>query len=161
MARDARVSVLPSTTVTADGATNGSNLDLLGDYVGDYVHGTSMYGVPIELILSGVVTGIGDGFTVTVKQQVADDNGSGAPGSWIDHVQVGVFTIDTDGNILKEDGTTKLGLTRGKLQTRIRTNRAWARLVATAAGMSGGEQFDIKASLCDGTLVYADTGIIH
>lgn len=157
--RDSRVTILNPTTISADGATNGANIDLLGDYTGDHLYGTSEYGLGVEIILSDVVTGTGDGFTVTFKWQVADDS-SGAPGTWIDNAQIGVVTLDTDGNVLKEDGTTELGLTRAKLQTRLRTAKAWARIVATAAGITGGETCIVKAFLSDGTLCFADTGVI-
>lgn len=158
--RDSRVSIWTNPTViSADGATNGPNIDLLGDYHGTRKHGTSLYGLPFEVLVGSVNTGTGDGFTLTVKTQVAPDN-SGSPGSWRDDEQVGVFTIDTDGNILREDGSTKLNLTRGKLSGRLRTHEPWGRIVVTAAGITGGETASVTAYVSDGTAVFND-GVVR
>lgn len=155
--RDSRVKIIDETTISTDGTTNGANIDLLENYVGDHLYGTGPYGLPVEILASNVVTGTGDGFTVTAKWQVAPDN-SGSPGSWVDASTIGVFTIDTDGNFMKNG--VIYGLTRAKLQSRLKTSKPWARVVFTAAGISGGETIKIRAWLSDGTLPLADTGVI-
>lgn len=146
------------TTISADGATNGPDIDLLSGYTGDHLYGTNEYGVPVEFIAKSVVTGTGDGFTVTLKWQTAPDN-AGVAGTYVDQGTIGVFTVDTDGNFMK-DGVI-YQLTRAKLQSRLKaTVNAWGRVVATAAGITGGESLVLSGFFVDGTVPYADTGII-
>ena len=157
--RESRVNIWANPTlIDADGTYAGPDISLLGDYVGSHLYGVNDYGLPAEFIAKDVVTGTGNGFTVTLKWQVAPDN-SGAAGTYVDWGTIGVFTIDTDGKFLKD--SVIYPLTRAKLQTRLRaTTRPWARVVATAAGITNGESLSLSGFLSDGTVPYADTGVI-
>ena len=160
--RDSRVPVWTTVTISADGDTTGPEIDLLEQFVGDFIYGTEEYGVPVELIADDVVTGTGNGFTVTMKWQVAPDDGSGAAGTYVDFATIGVFRMDTDGLFLKEDNSTLLGLDRAKLQTRLKgTVNRFARLVATAASVTGGETVRVRGWLSDGVHPYIDPGKIY
>lgn len=153
--RDLRVNVWNTVTIAADGATNGVTIDLLADYVGDYLWGTGDYGLGIEIMGKNVVTGTGDGFTVTFKWQHSPDNAN-----WHDLGQIGVFTIDTNGAFLLADGTTVSSLTRQILKTRTESAQRYLRIVATAAGITNGESIDISAFLADGTVDAANAGTL-
>lgn len=161
--RDPSVNVWNTTTISADGATNGPTIDLLEDYVGDHQYGTSMYGLPVEILADDIVAGTdADGWTLTWKWQVAADDGAGSPDTWIDHTQIGVIATDSDIAFTK-DGTITgdaLGLDRAKLQTRLRTAKRFARLVCTAADVEGSSTVRTRAWLTDGTLCFADTAVI-
>lgn len=151
--RESRVAVFPLTTISADGATNGSEIDLLADYAGDHIYGTGDYGLGVTIMGKGVVTGTGDGFTVTFKWQTYDGT------NWLEAGQIGVMTVDTDGNFVK--GGAVFALTRAKLQSRLTVRgHTKARLVATAAGITGGETINIEAWLDDATINRLEAGDI-
>ena len=144
--RDSRVDVLASQTISSDTTTYGSTINLLANYAGnDHIYGTSMYGLPIECIVKNVVTGSGDGFTLTFSFQVSDDGSN-----WDEDVEFAVITIDTNGKFVDDDGNSLTGLTRAKANGRLRTARAYGRVKIVSAGISGGETADVEGSLADG-----------
>ncbi len=152
--RDLRVNVWNPVTVSADGTTYGPTIDLLADYVGDYIYGTGDYGIGVEMMAKNVVTGTGDGFTLTWGWQHSTDGSS-----WDEYGEIGTMTIDTDGNFLKADGSV-FALTRQKLKSRVVTARKYLRLKCVAAGISGGESADLSAFLADGTIDQLDSGVL-
>lgn len=144
--RDSRVDVLASQTISSDTTTYGSTINLLANYAGnDHIYGTSMYGLPIECIVKNVVTGTGDGFTLTFSFQVSDDGSN-----WDEDVEFAVITIDTNGKFVDDDGNSLTGLTRAKANGRLRTARAYGRVKIVSASISGGETADVEGSLADG-----------
>lgn len=144
--RDSRVDVLASQTISSDTTTYGSTINLLANYAGnDHIYGTSMYGLPIECIVKNVVTGTGDGFTLTFSFQVSDDGSS-----WDEDVEFAVITIDTNGKFVDDNGDALTNLTRAKANGRLRTARAYGRVKIVSAGISGGETADVEGSLADG-----------
>jgi len=146
--RDSRVTILPSTTITADGTYYGSTISLLADYAGNsHIYGTSFYGLPIECIVKSVVTGTGDGFTITFSFQVGDDGSS-----WDEHEEFQTITVDTNGAFLNQNDSNSVStLTRAKANGRLKTARAYGRVKIVTSGMSGGEQFAVSGFLSDGT----------
>ena len=68
------------------------------------------------------------------------------------------LTIDTNGNFVKDGAVYQL--TRAKLQSRAHSSKQWLRLVAVIAGITNGESIYLEAYLVDGTVPYADTGVI-
>lgn len=150
--RDLRVDVWTAVTVNADGTTYGPTIDLLDDYVGDHLYGTGEYGIGVWLMGKDVVTGTGDGFTVTWKWQHSEDGSS-----WDDAGEIGVMTIDTDGNFTI--GARTSTLTRDILKSRKGTARGYLRLAATAAGITGGESIGLTGWLGDGTNGQYDDGV--
>lgn len=155
--RDSRITLITAQpiTISTNTTTYGNWIDLEDGYVGDHLYGTGPYGLPAEIMVNGVVTGTGDGFTLVCGWQDSED-GANAKSS----VNVGTFTIDTDGNIQKTDGVTDLGLTRGKLSARLVTARRYARLYFTSAGITGGETIDVQAWVSDGTKKFND-GVVY
>lgn len=155
--RDDRVTIWTNpTTINADGTTNGTSIDLLADYTNAAVNhklGTSPeYGFGVEVIGKSVVTGTGDGFTVVFKFQDSEDNTN-----WDDAGEFGTFTIDTNGAFLiPAGGSTVSELTRQKLSGRLRTARRYARVVAVAAGITGGESIVLNMWMSDGTVPLND-----
>lgn len=145
--RDSRVTVWAGTqTISSDTTTYGSTISLLADYSGnDHIYGTSDYGLPIEMIVTGVVTGTGDGFTLSFSFQVSDDGAT-----WDEDVEFGVVTVNTDGYFLNDDNAIAAGLLRAKVNGRLKTARAYGRVKVVSAGITGGETADIKGSLADG-----------
>ena len=155
--RDSRITLITAqpVTVSSDATAFGATLDLKDGYVGDHWYGTGPYGLPVEFMVSTVVTGTGDGFTLVVGWQDSEDGSN-----WDYNAECGTITFDTDGNILKKDGTTKLNLTRGKVSMRLRTARRYARLYWTSAGITGGETVNVQAWVSDGTKAFND-GVIY
>lgn len=162
--RESRVNVWNTTSHAADGATTGPTIDLLDGYVGDYLYGTSLYGFPVEIIMDSVSMGTDvDGITATWKWQFAPDDGTGSPGTWVDGPTIGVVAVASNGEFTKDGtlaGDKLVGLTRGKLQSRARTTKRFARLVCTIADLEGGATLRSRAFMTDGTLPYADTGVV-
>lgn len=164
--RDARVSVWtnPSIVSNSVNSVTGPTIDLLGSgYVGDHKQGTELYGIGVEII-NGAVTGAdADGFLLIWKWQVAPDS-SGSPGTWVDGMTIGTVAWDATKGWTK-DGTlagATLGLTRAKLQSRLRTaGNRFARLVVTGSDLSDNTaSISLRAYLSDGTHPHADSGII-
>lgn len=155
---DARLTIWTNaqTITTSDTATNGPGLDLAdGINLGSHSHGVwREYGVGIRIMAHDVVTGTGDGFTVTVKVQTSPDNST-----WTDFATVGVFTVDTDGYFEDADGDP-IGptLTRQELTTRVRTSKRYIRLVMTTLGMTNSEVVQLSAWVADGTNPMVDSG---
>lgn len=145
---DSRVTIFTNpTTISADGATNGNTISLLADYAGnDHIYGTSEYGLPCKFMVYGVVTGTGDGFTLSFKFQDSDDGST-----WDDNIEFGVVTMDTSGYFVDDDGNARSSLTRVEVHGRLKTARAYGRVVVTAAGITGGETANVKGWLADGT----------
>jgi len=146
--RDARVTVLPLQTISADGTYYGSTLNLLADYAGNsHIYGTSLYGLPVECIVKNVVTATGDGFTITFSFQVGDDGNS-----WDEHEEFQTITVDTDGKFLNQNDSNSVStLTRAKANGRLKTARGYGRVKIVVSGISNGETFDVSGFLSDGT----------
>ena len=148
MARDKGIIVWTPTTVAVDGTTTGPTIDLKDGYVGDenWNGGADDGFLGIEILAKNIVTGTGDGFTLTWKWEFSDDDSTYLAGPTI-----GVMAFDTDGKPLKADGVTLLGLTRSILRTSIQNNvRRYAHLLCVANSITGGESADTYANVADG-----------
>ena len=155
--RDSRVTVFNTTTVDSTTAVDGPSINLLDGRVGTTLYGTSLYGLGVEVILKNVR---GPGArTLDVWWQRSQDGTT-----WEDFIHVGRFQIDSSGQLLKEDGSTPLGLDRAKLSTRLVTAMGkYARLRLVPSGTwdsVGPNDAVVDAYISDGTLPYADTGKI-
>lgn len=158
--RDLRNTVLASTTIsTTDVATNGTTIDLKSGYTGDYFEGAEPeHGLGVICMASAVVSGTGDGFTITWKWQTSPNDST-----WTDGPTIGVMTVDTTGLFLIEGATvgtydTAGPLTRQKLTSKIVTSKRYVRVVATTLGMTNSEVVVLQAWLGDGALSPADNG---
>lgn len=152
--RESRVNVWTNPTlVDADATYTGPTINLLEDYVGSHLYGTGQHGFPVEFIAKSVVTGTGDGFTVTMSWEISLDGST-----WTAGPTFGVYTIDTDGNFQKDGADYTL--TRAKLQSRLKTARGYIRVKAVALGITNGESLSLSGFMADGTVPYADTGVI-
>lgn len=167
--RDSRVPVWTQTTfVNGTAATNGPTISLLGDYTwtGNFRHGTSLYGVGVEILVSGAVIGTdADGFTLTWKWQTSPDDST-----WTDAGTIGVIAYDetkgftVDGTLTGAGlggETIATGLTRAKMSSRLRTNMPYARLVCTPSDIEGTGTVVTRAFLSDGTHPYLDNAVIY
>lgn len=160
--RDSRVTAWNTTTfVSGTAATAGPTIDLLDGYTwtGSYAEGTSLYGVGVEIIAGSVSLGSDtDGFTLTWKWQVSDDNST-----WVDGPTIGVIAYD-DTNGFTKDGTltgAALGLTRAKLSSRLRTTKRYARLYCTPSDIESTATVTTNAYISDGSHPFADSGRIY
>lgn len=138
--RDSRLDLFTSQPVTLNSATteNGETIDLLDNYVGDYFQGTEfMYGIGVEVIIYDSQGAAGtDALGVTVKIQVADDDGAGSPDTWVDDAIV--YDTDDFEQELADSGGTKLAL-----PFRIHTQRQYARIVVVTT-IESGSASDVK-----------------
>lgn len=164
--RDSRVTVFNSTAMsTAVTTVTGPDINLLDGYTytGSYAEGTSLYGIGVELMVSGVTLGTdADGVLFTFKWQVAPDS-SGVAGTYVDDATIGVIAYD-ETNLFTRDGTltgTALGLTRAKLSSRLRTTKPWARIVCTSSDLEGTFVATVKGWLADGSHPFADSGRVY
>jgi hypothetical protein len=141
--RESRVNIWTNpTTINANGTTNGPTIDLLADYTGVHLYGTSDYGLPFEVIVSNPTAGTGTQ-TVTFKVQESADGTN-----WTDAGLVGTITFS--GGVFSINSEQKPGLGRAKLAGRIRTARRYGRLVAVASGFAGGASCQTQAWVGDG-----------
>lgn len=161
--RDARIPLLPLVTKIADATFYSNEVNLLEDYVkGSHFEAVNEYGVGVEVIASNVVTGTGDGFTVTVTPMVAPDN-AGVAGTYVDLLPLGVFTIDTDGHFVGpgSQDMADLLVTRAKLSGRVAPNvktQHWFKLKFVISGITNNETIDLQAWFADGALPYQGHG---
>lgn len=165
MAIDPRIILWnPATTIIADGATNGPDVNLNDGYVSsglDMGMSSQPGSVSFMIMAKNIVTGTGDGFTLTWKVQVAPDS-SGSAGTYVDYATVGVMAFDTDGLPLKKNGTDLLtGLTRSILWGDVKQAKPWMRLVCTAAGITNGETADTYAYFADGAPGTPNDGTVY
>lgn len=162
--RDLRIPVFPSQVLSIDAtAYNGQTIDLMADYAnGNHRVGTSLYGLGGTIMLKTVVTGTGDGFTVTAKSQISSDGTT-----FTDHETIGVFTMDTDGNFMIDSTTAgtfnviSTIQTRQKMDFRIRTALRYCRIVLTTASITNGESVVASAWIADGTPPFGDSGRVY
>lgn len=164
--RDARLSVWtnPGTLTSGALSINGPTIDLFDGYTTNShsIGAEPEHGIGVEVMGLNVVIGNSTAFNITWKWQVAPDS-SGSPGTWVDFATIGTMYYDLT-NLWTKGGASgaALGLTRAKLQSRLRGSKLrFARLVATAASLSGTGTVDVKAWIADGMNPLLNEGTIR
>lgn len=140
--RDTRITLFNSQPVTmsTDTTENGTTLDLLENRVGDYKEGAPAgYGIGVEILVVPT-SATGTDITLALKWQVSDDGST-----WVDDQVI----MDATNVIDTTVDATVVG-TKMSIPSRLRTDRRYARVVATTTATSSGS-FTIRGWASDGS----------
>lgn len=152
---ESRVNIWTNPTPFNSNTTvNGPTIDLLADYTGTHIYGTSLYGLPVQVWAYDVVPGTGTGGKLVIKAQESPDGTN-----WTDLQTIGAIELDANGDFIV-DGTGRPGLSRAKITGRIKATERYARLAVTSTGLSGGRSVKVKAYVSDGTNAHNDGRVV-